>query len=871
MFDGLDEVSEKVLQLEIQQEIHNFIEQQRHPDAQKPTWNRFLITSRLAEYDAPALESYRYFLVAELSEEQISDYLPLWYHACSTVSGDAESARMKQLTLELLAAYANNEAVRKLADNPLLLTLMAMMLRNGTSLPERRIELYQAVVKTLLESRNEIKGLPKLYEDEAIQRLGSLAFTMQGVGNNLAHRAEVEAAIRAAIAAPSGSASTGTQTPAQVEQDVKEYIESISKRGGLFIERTNEYYGFIHRSFQEYFAARHMLREIERDRDKKIKEYVQLVRDNPNAWREPFILAVAFKSDGDGGPVATSMLRPLLNSRGKNALRDVLLTAACITEAKYINLDARLQQDTVERLLSHYEQAQKEQRFEDCGAIERAVQDWLLMLREGETYLELPHKLQSIIADGKQPARQKATLTLLCEIAGSLRFMRYNLYLLLIPSLLALAELKTVPPYTPASGVQAATDFDIADLSLALFSLMGSRGPGGLLLESTQNYFKDHPSLLRDLARYSLASGTLITPVPAPLEGESFELYSHAIGRWIKLRDSYKRTHITESNIKDCLSIQEAILNCVSEVRYPAAMDLQAMVQRAANDPARWQEHWQSYLLEQLENAPYVHYQQVALLWIMLFPEKQNLEILKDCIINHYNSSHLPQQRYSRRFLSALSIDLRDSRYLIDLRDLRDSRYLRNLRVSRILRNLEDLKDLKDLRDLRDLRYLRNLIDLKDLRDLRDLILGEDVAENARTALLSQGTSPNIDLFTIMMGRILQVQENGETGPQIEGEVQRLAAVAFDYLSRGNITDMVVYEAALDIVRSLPARTANETRFVWQVMQAATEPRVSTACLQALAMAEPQNASAWHEIEQGKTSSVQEVREVVEVVLKRRK
>ena len=162
---------------------------------------------------------------------------------------------------------------------------------------------------------------------------------MQNGGNNLAHRAEVESAIRATIAAPSSSTASDTQISAQVEQDVKDYIASISRRGGLFIERTAGYYGFIHRSFQEYFAARHMLREIEYDRDKKIKEYVQLLRDNPNACREPFILAVAFKSDGDGGPVATSMLRTLSNSRGKNALRDVLLTATCIAESKYINLD----------------------------------------------------------------------------------------------------------------------------------------------------------------------------------------------------------------------------------------------------------------------------------------------------------------------------------------------------------------------------------------------------------------------------------------------------------------------------------------------------------------------------------------------------
>src|SRR5437667_9298924 len=112
---------------------------------------------------------------------------------------------------------------------------MAIMLHNGTPLPERRIELYQAAFKTLLESRNEIKGFPKLFEDEAIQRLGKLAFTMQGVGNNLAHRAQVEAAIQATIAVPLGSAGSGAQMPVQVE------IERII-RDWLLVLREGETY-----------------------------------------------------------------------------------------------------------------------------------------------------------------------------------------------------------------------------------------------------------------------------------------------------------------------------------------------------------------------------------------------------------------------------------------------------------------------------------------------------------------------------------------------------------------------------------------------------------------------------------------------------
>lgn len=904
MFDGLDEVSDKTLQQEIQKEIHNFIEQQRHPDTRSLSWNRFLITSRIAEYDAPDLENYRYFLVAELSRGQISAFLPHWYQTSGA------SMRIEELIKELLAAYDSNEAVQKLAGNPLLLTLMAILLHNGTHLPERRVELYQAVVKTLLESRNEIKGLPKMYEDEAIQRLGKLAFTMQGVGNNLAHRTEVEAAIQATLVPPSGSLGI---------QNVGEYLELISKRGGLFIERTAKYYGFIHRSFQEYFAARHMLREIEDDRDQKIKEYIQLLHDNPNAWREPFILAVAFKSDRDGGPVATSMLRPLLNSRGKNTLHDVLLTAICIAEAKYINIDGRLQRETVERLLFQYALAQRERRFDDCISIERVVLDWLLVLREGETYLELPRKLQDAIVDGKQPEHQRTVLTLLCAIITHLRSMRYDLFALLIPPLLALTGLDDVPPYAPAGDVSIASELDVADLAITLLFLMESRSPGKLLLQRVQNYFNEHPEYLRELARYSLISGTLITPVLMPKLQEPLIL-KNAIDLWIKLSNRSQPQNITKRDIEECLSVQQIILNNADILRYPFILYIKSMLQKSIGDLVRWKDTWQSYLLEQLDITSYIHYQQIVLLWVLLFPKKQDLEILAERILLHFNSSSSSQKRYSYRFLLTLIDDLRECRYLKFPRDLG----LGYPKISHRRSVYGEERDVRDIKNIRHIRYIRDLLNLAPLYDgasdeihrylafftfgnifrdnfthiaymdvrqkgaymipiknidpinksikiLRDLLLNPNIAEKVRTDLLSQSDSAFItDQLTILMGRVLQVQETGEAGQQTDEEVQRFAAVALNYLVRKDV-NAGAHEVALDILRSLPACTAHDIRSLWQIIQGTTETRIITACLQALSSDIPKEDNAWMEIEQGKISPVEQVREVVKAILASRK
>lgn len=52
-------------------------------------------------------------------------------------------------TRELLAAIQANEGVKRLTANPLLLTILALIHRNGSRLPHRRVELYALAVKRI--------------------------------------------------------------------------------------------------------------------------------------------------------------------------------------------------------------------------------------------------------------------------------------------------------------------------------------------------------------------------------------------------------------------------------------------------------------------------------------------------------------------------------------------------------------------------------------------------------------------------------------------------------------------------------------------------------------------------------------------------
>ena len=58
----------------------------------------------------------------------------------------------------LLRALQHNPRIKRLAANPLMLTILALVQRSNKQLPQRRIELYDIVTRTLLDTWNKESG-----------------------------------------------------------------------------------------------------------------------------------------------------------------------------------------------------------------------------------------------------------------------------------------------------------------------------------------------------------------------------------------------------------------------------------------------------------------------------------------------------------------------------------------------------------------------------------------------------------------------------------------------------------------------------------------------------------------------------------------
>lgn len=658
ILDGLDEVSDIEQRRQVKKAIETFIS--NHRRGASPGFNRFVITSRVAGYDVVAFEDYTHFTLAELTSEQINHFLPRWCRAsarCSARPGASPEAIERsavEMERSLQAAIATQPGMRKLAEIPLLLTLLAVMRQNKIELPRQRIDLYKLVTRTLLEDRNIARDLPPIQEAQAIERLGPIAFDMQERGNNFAQQWEVKAKLTEIVAQQGG-------TPKEIQDEVANFLERVRVRGGLFVIRTGDYFGFFHRTFQEYFVARYLLNQVSLNPGAWIPRMVEYARSAGDTWREPFLLAVAYQS-GENVVIARKIIAQLLELRpaapGVDP-RDLILAAACIVEAKPASTGSELEGQIARLLLQTYEAAQRRPDFKVCDGIETVTRDWLLSL-PAETYRPaLLVALTEAITNAGNIALQRAVLTMLTMIAQQLAECHPLVFDTLIPPLLGLAGLPAIGNYQPINP-SATPDYTVSDLALTALSFMDKRGPAGLMLAEARRYFTEHPEHLRLLAQFSLESGALLTLTVVPTTNENYQRYEQAIGDWITLRERLSSQRVSEKDIDFCLRIHRQLLDCAQEATYPAARHLLSMLRLSAASPARpWQEIWQGYFLQQLKSGNYLDYQEAVFLYTSLFPDQPAQMNVVSPILADMREGKMPVNRFAQRFVATLAEDLR--------------------------------------------------------------------------------------------------------------------------------------------------------------------------------------------------------------------
>ncbi|NOZ28400.1 MAG: NACHT domain-containing protein [Chloroflexi bacterium] len=252
LLDGLDEVRDLGQRHLVVARVVDFFTQQRRRG------NKFVLTSRIVGYREvrPAVEGLAECTLVDFDDEDMKLFVDKWTAAIERAAhGDTRVATLdaEQEREELLQAIHRNPGVRRLAANPLLLTILALMKRQGITLPERRVELYQKYVETLLKHWNLARGLDRppsrdLDVVETIRVLAPLALWMQETspGRGLVKQGDLQRQLEAIYA------ERGFDDP---EGRARQFLADVREYAGLLLERGPREYGFIHLTFQEYLAA----------------------------------------------------------------------------------------------------------------------------------------------------------------------------------------------------------------------------------------------------------------------------------------------------------------------------------------------------------------------------------------------------------------------------------------------------------------------------------------------------------------------------------------------------------------------------------------------------------------------------------------
>ncbi|WP_052754529.1 NACHT domain-containing protein [Calothrix sp. 336/3] len=282
IFDGLDEILDQGKRKNVTIDIINFTT--TYPKA------RVLVTSRVVGYEQQRHRfrdaNFIHFMLQDLDQGQIEGFITQWH---DLVFLDQYEKKQKS---DRLLKCIQKPTFKELAGNPLLLTMMAILNRHE-ELPRDRATLYEHASEVLLQKWDaERKYLPdhtRLEYHDKKEMLREIAFKI------------LSDAIK--------SANSLIITKENLETILNQYLEDkkinnaylqakslrehLTNRSFILCFLGGNSYGFVHRTFLEYFCALYFLDKYQHEQTMsldQLKEEVIINRWTNETWHEVIVL-----------------------------------------------------------------------------------------------------------------------------------------------------------------------------------------------------------------------------------------------------------------------------------------------------------------------------------------------------------------------------------------------------------------------------------------------------------------------------------------------------------------------------------------------------------------------------------------------------
>lgn len=299
LVDGLDEISNEKHRICFANQLRTFVA--TYPNV------RLIITSREAGFRAVTgtIATYcKQYFIRGLEEEQIRLLSLKWHQAILGDSGQVETDSNK-----LCDTILRDKRIVALAENPLLLTTLLFVKRCVGYLPTKRCRLYEEMIKLLLVTWNAAAH-DKLDMDETEPQLAFVAYCMMEQGQQKVTRDKLERYIIEARKELPEILDYTQVSPSK-------FIEQVEERSSLLIQLGYEEndlgqmaasYEFSHLSFQEYLAAKAIVKQwLPDSRNMNLLKALEPHMEEEH-WREVIPLA-AFLSGRDAQPLIEYLIK----------------------------------------------------------------------------------------------------------------------------------------------------------------------------------------------------------------------------------------------------------------------------------------------------------------------------------------------------------------------------------------------------------------------------------------------------------------------------------------------------------------------------------------------------------------------------------
>ena len=281
---------------------------------------RVVVTSRPTAAGADWLrrEDFTALQLDRMTPPDLAAFVRQWHQAVRELGDELPCAvdELPRYEQSLLNSLKDRAHLQSLAGTPLLAAMLcAMHLNRGSQLPRDRMELYRNALHTLVHDRDADRNVPsalnsKLSLGDKLVVLRDLAWRLSD--NNRSEIALDQAAVHV-------TAKLTAMRHLEV-QDGHGVLEQLRDRSGILRSPVEGRLDFVHRTFQEYLAAK------EATEEDRIGNLVG--RAHLDLWRETIIMAAGHANSRQRQELLDGILdRAEAEPRYARVLR--LLAASC--------------------------------------------------------------------------------------------------------------------------------------------------------------------------------------------------------------------------------------------------------------------------------------------------------------------------------------------------------------------------------------------------------------------------------------------------------------------------------------------------------------------------------------------------------------